>query len=173
MTVSVTTAINALARFFGSLAFGLHPKAQTQVASIVMLGLVKGYTWENIKRLIQQFNCETGNGTDYKFLEHNNGWGMMEPSWSTYTIGSVGVEGQGIYPNIFAATLDRFKWDKRNGIGGHEIDYMAKVQQAGYNPSSNYPAVVANYEDHGNQALTIALAIPTLIIGTLYIIKNG
>lgn len=171
MTVSVTTVINGLSSLLGRLT-ALPTKIGTQVSSIVILGLLKGYSWENIKRLIQQFNCESGNGLDYKFLDHNNGWGMMVPSWSPYATGSVGIEGQAVYPNVFAATLDRFTWDKRNGIRGTEIDYMSKVQQAGYNGSSTYPQTVAMYQSYRNQAFLVALATPALLIGIIYLISK-
>ena len=172
MTVNGTKVLNAITKLFGIAAVGLPTKVKNQVGAIVLLGLLKGYDWQNILNLIKQFNCESGNGKDYKFVEYNNGWGMMKPTWSSYVIGSVGIEGQGIYPNIFASTLDRFTWDKRNGLTGREIDYLGKVQQKGYNSSTNYHAVVASYNSHSSEALATALVIPALLIGGLYSISK-
>ena len=169
--VKGTTATGQLLRLFIGLGrlgtINLDPKVGTQVATIVVLGISRGYSWANIQNLVKQFNCETGNGADYKFQQHHNGWGMMLPSWSQRATGAVGLEGQAIYPTILDGTLDRLDWDARRGISGQEKNYLAVVQQRGYNPSTNYPSVVSGYSPMESSILWTVISYPLAIMGAM------
>lgn len=171
MTVKGTTATGVLLRLVIGLGrlgtINLNRKVGIQVATITFLGISRGYAWRNILNLVKQFNCETGNGADYKFQQHNNGWGMMLPSWSVRAVGSVGIEGQAKYPTILDATLDRFDWDARRGITGREQNYLAVVQGKGYNPSTNYPSVVSGYNPLESSVFWTAISYPVAIVGAL------
>ena len=172
MVSAINLILNLALKLAGFLAIGLPLKVGHQVATIVYIGLSQGYSWANILHLIQQFNNETAYGVDYKFLEGNNGWGMMLPTWSVYAIASQGTEGQAVYRNIYEATLDRFEWDSRNGINGRESNYLDHVQHNGYNPSLVYPSVVKTFDDYKNQALSTLIAIPAVLFGVSRLFKG-
>jgi hypothetical protein len=168
MVKGIVVIINLLSKPVGWIA----GKRVEQYAVNALYGITYNYSWSNILRLNKQFNCETGNGTDYKFLEHNNAWGMMVPSWSEYQQGAIGTEGQAIYRNLSEATYDRFHWDSRNGITGREENYLQAVQALGYNPSEMYSELVEGYENGSYSTVLVLAGIPAIIIGTLFIFKN-
>lgn len=142
------------------------------VASVTINAVARGYSLANVFNLIRQSNNETGNGNDYKFTVHNNAWGMMRPSWSTRAIGSIGTEGQAIYKNVNDGTLDRLDWDRRNGITGREVEYLAMVQDKGYNPNPMYPVHVGNFDPLRASVIRVLVALPLAFVVVLYSFKN-
>lgn len=150
----------------------LSSRTAELVASVTVNGLLRGYSLSNVYNLIRQFNNETGNGQDYKFTQHCNPFGMQRPTWSVRAIGSVGLEGQAIYKTVNDAVLDRLDWDKRNGITGKEVEYLAKVQDAGYNPNPLYPVVVGAYDSLSSHVVRVITALPVAAILVVYLLRN-
>ena len=146
-------------------------KSNQLQAATTLYGICKGYSLSNIQALIKQSALETGYWNDYKFQQHNNAFGMLEPSWSPYTTGSVGTEGQGIYENVVHCVLDRLTWDKRNGINPRSRTYLTDVQQAGYNGSSSYPAHIQAFEPQMLGYWYALALLPTALTGILYLIR--
>ena len=150
----------------------LSKRTAELVASVTVNGLLRGYSLSNVYNLIRQFNNETGNGQDYKFVTHCNAFGMRLPSWSTRAVGSIGLEGQAIYKTVNDSVLDRLDWDKRNGITGREVEYLAKVQDAGYNPNPLYPVVVGAYNSLSAHVIRVIAALPLAAIMVIYYLRN-
>lgn len=146
-------------------------KAQRLTASITLFGLCKGYSLKNIRLLIKQSALETGYWSDYKFNDHNNPWGMMNPSWSTYTTGSVGIESQGVYPTIHHAVLDRLTWDKRNNVSPRGDYYLENVQAAGYNSNPNYAENCKAFTPEMSGYYYALVLLPTSFVGAVYLIR--
>lgn len=161
-----------IAKLSGFFAYGLPRKNGVQIANIVYIGIGNLYTFTNILNLVRQFNNETAYGADYKFRDGNNPFGMNLPSWSQYAIGTIGGVGTAEYTSTYLATLDRFTWDKRNGITGRENNYLQVVQEAGYNPSLAYPEVVSGYDAEETQVLSVMLIIPAITIGIYALIRS-
>ena len=146
-------------------------KSQRLAASVTLFGLCKGYSLTNVRRLIKQSALETGYWNDYKFLEHNNPFGMLQPSWSQYATGAVGTEGQGVYGNIHQAVIDRYTWDKRNGINPRSKTYLEDVQKAGYNASASYATHVDAFTPDFSGYWFALVLLPTSFVGALYFLR--
>jgi hypothetical protein len=169
----VSAIIQALAAGIAALPTETIPyKNRRVVVEIALLGFVKGYTLKNIRELIQQFNNETGNGKDYKFIEGNAVFGMNVPSWSVRTLGSIGTVGTARYASTMDCLLDRLEWDKRRGISPDEDNYLERVQQRNYNPSTNYPTVVRKYNDHYTTVVVAFIVLPVAVVGTVYFLRT-
>lgn len=114
---------------------------------------------------------ETTFGTNYKFLEGNNPFGMNVPSWSPYVQGSIGTAGTARYRNISQAVADRLTWDKRNGISGWSSNYLNELVQNSYNPSAQYPNAVRFTKGNEKSLMLAAAIVPASIVGIAYLIK--
>ena len=169
--VQLTAVINALSKFLSYIPLGVSRKQGELIFSLVLHGAPLRYSWTNFVNLVRQHNLETTFGTNYKFIEGNNPFGMNVPSWSPYVQGSIGSVGTARYANISQAVADRITWDKRNNISGWSSTYLEELVQHHYNNSPTYPNAVAGTKGYETALLVASALVPASIIGIGYLVK--
>lgn len=157
---------------------GLTSDQSELVASVVVLGTLKGYSMQNLNQLIKQSYLESNDCKDWKVDAFKNPWGMSRVDVRpTNQVGSYDLtDGNtfGIYRSITDATRDRFAWDVYWGYDENrqKPDYLRSIAKR-YIPSTQYEGYVSAVADRpapgsGTGVACLVALAPT----TFFLIKT-
>lgn len=118
-----------------------------KIPTLLLQGLLKGYSLKNLKWILNQAHLETGHFTSRIFRELNSPFGMScVRSRKTTQIGCENLSDgntAGVYSSRWSAINDRFLWDEEFGINPRSNNYAKEVSKS-YHPSSTYEQSVTN-----------------------------
>lgn len=112
-------------------------------SEILALGLLKGYSFSNIKFLIRQFRLETAHGTSNVYESFYNAFGMgcvqVRQHLQSGCYVAPNGENIGIYKNVSDSIACRFLWDDYFGFDTdkHTLMYSPNVASK-YHESPDY-----------------------------------
>ena len=137
----------------------------------VLIGLKRGYSWNNILLLLKQSALETGYWQSNFMVNHSNPFGMHYPNVRPTTAqGSVQGDGGYVatYSDDYDGVLDRFLWDEYNSINGKSKTYLDDIQNKSYNPDPDYPNKVLSIPDNNYALSTVILVV--VIVAFIYLL---
>jgi hypothetical protein len=112
-----------------------------------ILGVYRGYSFENITFMINQITHETGHGLSNAIESYNNTNGMncVSTRPTTQTSCTENAESLGIYSDIYDSVIDRFMWDDYWGFDTLRTnDSYIEAAANRYHTSSSYSSIVSS-----------------------------
>lgn len=155
-------------------------KSSNQIPTLLLQGILKGYTLRNLKWILNQAHLETGHFQSRIFLENNSPFGMscVVKRQTTQVACENLPDGNtsGIYKSHWSAIKDRFLWDEEFGISPDSQTYSQDVSER-YHPDSTYEARVTNTRadllgGFGLLSWVLLLCPIPLLVVLLLMIKN-
>ena len=141
-------------------------------AQILLRGLLKGYSLNNIEWLYRQFNNESNFGRSRLYLENKNPFGMSavwtRPSTQINFTNLSDGNTNGIYKSVGQAVKDRFLWDKWHNISPNSQNYAKEVSKT-YHPSPTYNQIISATNNKGFRTDLLLLLLPFPILTLIYI----
>ena len=150
-------------------------KRKTQFATSI-LGLLRGYSTQNVDWLLRQSILEAGVNYDSKAVkEDKNVWGMggvlqrktTQTGFRTANDGS-GKNTIGQYSSIFDSCYDRFLWDSERNVERFKKagQYANEVAGKPYGPNAvNYLKSVNNIPAQVNAISRIHASLGIMLVG--------